>query len=72
MARLTDQELSKAFATETTPSFADVARQIERKADLKPNRRRDLISAPTRVADAIGQKVEDIPADPIWLRSRIA
>ena len=29
MARLTDLELSKAFVPETTPSFADIARQIE-------------------------------------------
>lgn len=72
MARLTDQELSKAFVPETRSSFADVIGRIACMADLKPNRRRDLISGPRRFADAIGQKVEDIPADPIWLRSRIA
>lgn len=71
MARLTDLELAKAFVRESTPSFAEVIARIERRTDLKPDRRRDMISGLKRVADAFGHKVEEIPADPVWLRPRI-
>lgn len=72
MARLTDMELAKAFVAKTTPTFAEIVSRLEEHTDLNPARRRDMISGLKRVAFAIGWRPEDCPADPVWLRPRIA
>lgn len=72
MARFTEQELAKAFVVKPTLSFADVIEKLERRSDLKPDRKRDMISGLRRVAGAIGWSLEDTPADPVWLRPKIA
>lgn len=72
MERMNDIELAKSFASQNAPSFSDVIARIEEIADLKPSRRRDLISGLQVVAKAIGLAPEACPADPIFLRPRIA
>ncbi|MEM7213191.1 MAG: hypothetical protein AAF479_15105, partial [Pseudomonadota bacterium] len=71
MARLTDMELAKAFVPKTARSFADVASILEAREDLRPERRRDMISGLQRVADAIGWPVAECPADPVWLQPKL-
>lgn len=72
MTQITAQDLATAFVDAETPSFADVMSVIASAPDLTPTRRRDLASGLRRVAKAIGWAVDDIPADPVWLRPRIA
>ncbi|MEM7667865.1 MAG: tyrosine-type recombinase/integrase [Pseudomonadota bacterium] len=72
MARLTDMELAKAFVAKTAPSFEDTMARVRDLEGYDDSRIRDFVSGLTRVADAIGWPVAECPADPVWLRSRIA
>lgn len=64
--------LATAFVNPATPSLAEVLAHVQASPDLSPTRRRDLASGLRRVARAIGSPIEEAPADPIWLRPRIA
>ena len=53
------------------PSLAELAGRID-AADLSPTAKRDLRSALKRVAGWIGETPATAPADPAWLRRRMA
>ncbi|WP_306131502.1 hypothetical protein [Roseivivax marinus] len=55
-----------------TPSFEDLIVRMTAQGELFPSRRRDMISGLRRVAEALGLPTTDVPADPGWLRPRIA
>ena len=72
MARLTDMKLAKAFVAKSAPTFAEVISTLVALSDMRPARRRDLISGLKRVASAISWRLEECPADTVWLRPKIA
>lgn len=65
-------DLETAFAHPEAPSFADLIRRLMEAEELSAQRRRDLTSGLRRLARALGRPVEEVPADPRWLRPRIA
>jgi integrase len=64
--------LETAFVPAGAPSLADCIARIEQNAQISPTRRRDLASALRRLARAIDRPAAETPADPTWLRPRIA
>ncbi|MFX3653930.1 MAG: hypothetical protein ACN6IW_00360 [Paracoccaceae bacterium] len=67
-----EEKLSGRSVDAAAPSFADALSFIDGAPDISPTRRRDLASGLRRVAKAIGCEPSEIPADPAWLRPRIA
>lgn len=59
-----------ASSASRQPSLADVLSALD-KADIPPVRRRDMKSAVTAVARALGRHPMELPADPARLRSRM-
>lgn len=55
-----------------TPTFADAVAILSQDQQLSTARRRDLISALHRVAAACDLPPEQVPADPNWLRQKLA
>lgn len=65
-------DLDRALVPKGTPMFADLIATLERDQNLKPTRRRDMISGLRRVAKAIGRAPQDVPCHGRWLQPRLA
>lgn len=72
MTELDPRLLETAFVPAGAPMLSDCVLQIEKDRDLSATRRRDLASALRRIARAIGRDLKQTPADPTWLRPRLA
>lgn len=72
MTLLTPFDLDTAFVHPEAPSFAALVERLAQAEGLSAERRRDLTSGLRRLAKALGRSVEEVPADPRWLRPRIA
>jgi len=75
---MTDQSLSVAalsavfaYLPPGTPTLAEAIDQIVSDDQLAPTRRRDLRSALTAMAKAVGRPPEQVPASHRWLRNRL-
>ena len=66
------RRLDLALATAGAPSLADVMVFVRNDASLTSTRRRDLASAVRRTAAALELPVDQVPADPAWLRPRLS
>jgi integrase len=60
-----------ALAHPDAPTFATVIEWLRVMPGLSPSRLRDFISALRRLAKILDRPLEEIPADPRWLRPRI-
>jgi integrase len=63
--------LDSIFVAPTTPSFADLMRQLDLNDALTTARRKDLKSGLRRLAEALNRTPAQVPADPRWLQPRI-
>ena len=72
MKHLDPNSLDTAFVAPGTRSLADVIEQLLWTLDVFGTRTRDMVSGLRTVARAIGKTPEEIPADPRWLRTRLA
>lgn len=72
MTLQTPINLETAFVHPDAPSFGKLIERLTQSDTLSPERRRDLISGLRRLAKVLGHPVENVPADPRWLRPRIA
>lgn len=72
MQQFDPKKLETAFLCPGTLMFADLIAKLQADTSLTPVRQRDLISAIRRTAKALGRAPETIPADPAWLRPRLA
>lgn len=72
MTELSQISLEKAFVAPSTPSFADLIKELGEKDGLSGSRRKDLTSGLRRVAEALNRTPAEVPADPRWLQPRIA
>lgn len=66
------KRLDLALATAGAPTLADVMVSVLDDASLSATRRRDLASALRRTASSLGLPLEQVPADPAWLRPRLS
>lgn len=71
MSHMKHDRLETAFIQPGTPMFSDVMHKIETATDLSATRRRDILSGLRRVAKALNRAPEQVPADAIWLQSRL-
>lgn len=72
MTELDPKLLDTVFVPAGTPWLSDCIRKIEQNNTLPATRRRDLASALRRIARAIDRTADQTPADPTWLRPRLA
>ena len=72
MKHLDPNSLDAAFVAPGTRSLADVIDGLLSTLDVLGTRTRDMVSGLRTVARAIGRTPEEIPADPRWLRTRLA
>ncbi len=72
MSRMSPVSADTIFVPVGTPTFADLIERMTAQGELFPSRRRDMISGLRRVAEALGLPPGDVPADPGWLRPRLA
>lgn len=61
-----------AFVPTGTLMFAELITRLENDANMKPTRRRDMISGLRRVAKALGLPPQDVPCHGRWLQPRLA
>ena len=72
MKHLKPESFDAAFVAPGTQSLADVIDGLLLTLDVLGTRTRDMVSGLRTVARAIGRTPEEIPADPHWLRTRLA
>lgn len=72
MTRIDPKLLATAFVNAETATLDDVLRHVASSMALSATRRRDLASGLRRMAKAIGSPLSEAPADPAWLRPRVA
>ncbi|MBI6630366.1 site-specific integrase [Pontibaca salina] len=64
--------LDTALLPKGTLMFADLIALLAKDPSLSATRRRDLMSGLRRVAKALGQAPQNVPADSRWLQPRLA
>ena len=64
--------IDTAFVSRETPTLSMCIERISEDTVLSSERKRDLISGLTRIAEVLGKAPEQVPADPTWLQPRIA
>lgn len=72
MKHIDPAALETAFVPASVPMFADLIPRLAADESLSPSRRRDLVSALHRIAEALDRPLERVPADPTWLRPRLS
>lgn len=75
MQHIDPKTLETAFVRPGTPTLADLIQRLQEEgaeAGLRPERRRDMVSALRRVAAALGRAPQIVPADPKWLQTRLS
>lgn len=76
MRHVAPHTLETAFVRPGTPMLSELIVRLQEEdgseSGLRPDRRRDMISALRRVAVVLNRTPEAIPADPKWLRPRLS
>ena len=76
MRHMAPRTLETAFVPPGTPMLCDLIVRLQEEdvseSGLRPDRRRDMISALRRVAAVLNRAPEAVPADPKWLRPRLS
>ena len=76
MNQISPADLETAFVPPGTPMLSDLIRRFEEQplaeSGLRPERRRDMISALRRASAALDRAPHRVPANPNWLRPRLA
>src|SRR5262249_5976124 len=67
-----ENNMSNPYGTGTSPSLADVDREVANKAALWAPRRRDLRSAVSRVAALLGEESAHLPLELEKIAARLA